>query len=152
MNVDLEGAVLVRRYATSDLMKQPVFAFQPQTGRLEEVAADGLQVRGFLVDNENVVAGPSRVIFYRSEGRSFIVVGDRPIEVGPGAGSTSHRRGALLSTLRVVSRHGAEIVVRYLTPWWRLLLDDARHPELCFPLQEFAQQLSDPPARGYLGS
>jgi len=142
MDSAASSSILVERYARYTAEKVRWYSFNPDTGALSPVEVCASEVSGWLVDMERVTHGEKRVIFFRDKHRRCVALGARTFEIGPGRCTVSHKRGWLFSQLIIVDEAGYGHSVKYVTPWWRLVLDDGMFPELQFPLKEFAKQIS----------
>ncbi|MGX5730798.1 hypothetical protein ACWKWK_09740 [Pseudoxanthomonas beigongshangi] len=143
MNVDASNKVLIRRHSAFNTLQQPLFYYSPESGDIDPEPNIRLEASGWLIDFEKVIAGASRVIFFRHIGRHYISLGDRVFEIGEKKSSVKHRRGILVSELKIIDERGGEHAVKYVTPWWRLIFDDGSHPDLQFPLEAFSKQYAN---------
>ena len=140
MNADASDKVLIRRHSAFNTLRQPLFYYSPESGQLEPAPTPGTEASGWLVDFEKVVSGAKRVIFFRRDGDSCVSLGRDVFVIGGGRSSIAHTRGILFSELKVMDEARREHVVKYITPWWRLIFDDGSHPDLQFPLEAFSIQ------------
>ncbi|MGN7832515.1 hypothetical protein ACTJI2_12965 [Pseudoxanthomonas sp. 22568] len=143
MNVDASNRVLIRRHSAFNTLQQPLFHYSPETGKIDPEPNIRLEASGWLIDFEKVIAGASRVIFFRHDGARYISLGNRVFEMGKKKSSVEHRRGVFVSELKIVDERGGEHTVKYVTPWWRLIFDDGSHPDLQFPLEAFSKQYAN---------
>jgi hypothetical protein len=134
--------VLVRRFSAYEPRHDPLFWYTPATGELRAAQDDvaGVEEIGWLVDREWVVRGEKRILLYPRAGRRFIVLGSTEFEIGEDKCNVEHYKSMLLSEFKVLSADGIFRSVKYVTPWWRLILDDGMFPELLFPLEFLAQR------------
>ena len=140
MAANVASSVFVRRHSAYNTMNQPVFLFDPSSGRLERQLDGSIRTNGWLVDFEKVISGPKRIIFFQRDNRRYVALDGNVLEFGADIENVSHIRGRLVSTLTLSPVSEPNIYVRYVTPWWRLIFDDGSHPDLHFPLAVFSEQ------------
>lgn len=135
--MDATIEVLVRRFSPTNTLHQPIFSFNPSTGSLSKPLKIA-HANGWLIDNECVLSGAKRVIFFEKD-EEYISIGDRVFRARDEELRLTHRKGFFLSKLTLVDALG-NASITYITPWWRYLWDDGSHTDLQFALEYFSRQ------------
>lgn len=139
MSADVVNKILIKRFTLSGPKQQRAFLYNWEDSSLELVPTSDARAEGWLLDGEVVIKGPREVLFVDAYRGRRIVLGGKVFPIPES--QVLHTRGMLTSRF-TVSNGFDECSVVYLTPWWRLILDDGSHPDLQFPLEAFARKYS----------
>ncbi|WP_211327756.1 hypothetical protein [Solilutibacter pythonis] len=135
--MDAATEILVRRFSPTNTLRQPVFSFNPDSGLLAG-PLESSHASGWLIDNECVISGAKRAIFFEDD-EEYISIGDRVFRIRDEGFRLAHKKGFFISKLMISDLLGSASIT-YITPWWRYLWDDGSHTDLQFALEYFSRQ------------
>ncbi|QDQ26689.1 hypothetical protein FNU76_10115 [Chitinimonas arctica] len=142
---------ILHRYRAHSWQGKNLYVLSLKDKTVQPICFDSnttLPRNGLIVDYECNLRGGAAVFFaYRKDGRLFFGLNEKTFDASDSSISCSHKKGLFFSELTITEKNAKKISLLYITPWWRIFLDDGSFPEDRFPLQEMAVVLSDPEKR-----
>ena len=138
--------IYLHRYTAHLWQREKIIIFDNVTHVMTNVVGKTkLPTNGFFIDSDRDIKTGSPIVFivFRLENKIFFAIDGKTFDVLDSNLVLLHVKGFLLSTFSVkynnllVSKH------TYITPWWRIFLDDGMFPENRFPLEVMGSILKD---------